>query len=568
MHYTFEQSFDHFINISLEFPCKEDEFVDLQLPVWRPGRYELGMFTQNIGAFKVYSGDKELEYEKINHSQWRVTTIEIESLRVEYQYYANQLDAGSSYSDDEQLYVNPINCCLYVKGRENDVVSYSVLVNASWMVRSSAVKEGSIYKVGSFHEMVDTPFFAAQKLIEYSFWEGNIHFHLVFHGECDPNFVRIEEDFRKMIQVQLNAMKEFPCKEYYFLYQIAPYRLYHGVEHLKSTVIALGPGYDLMSEKGYSNFLEISSHELFHAWNVKSIRPELIYTYDYSKENYYKEGYLTEGVTTYFGDHFLVQSEIYSLDKYLPLLESNIQRHIDNFGRFNKSLAMSSFDLWVDGYKKGIPNRKVSIYSDGAIMALIADLEIIEATNASFSLLDVMKLLYQTFAKNGVGVSESDYKWALEKVSSSDFTSYFELIHHAVDYCERIQKALHHVGMYVSYSPSPLFCESKLGIRVDDKTGTIVSILPNSSGANAGLFHGDVICSVNGFFVDSDCVKRLEQFKGSEILLGIKRKGRCMDVKLKEKNNTGFNKVKLKFVDNLSDNQKNNLQKWISKSTL
>src|SRR3989304_7536298 len=112
-------------------------------------------------------------------------------------------------------------------------------------------------------------------------------------------------------------MKDFPFETYHFFFQILPTKFYHGVEHLNSTVIALGPSYNLMKGDLYEDLLGVSSHELFHAWNIKNIRPKEMHPYDYTKENYSKLGYVCEGVTTYYGDLFLYRSGVYSEFDYL-----------------------------------------------------------------------------------------------------------------------------------------------------------------------------------------------------------------------------------------------------------
>ena len=129
-------------------------------------------------------------------------------------------------------------------------------------------------------------------------------------------------------------------KEYHFLFQILTYRNYHGVEHSNSTVIALGPSYDIMRKEGwYDELLGVSSHELYHTWNVKQIRPIEMHPYDYSKENYTYLGYLDEGVTTYMGDKFLYSSDVFNWEQYAKTFNQLLSRHYNNFGVNNYSVA-------------------------------------------------------------------------------------------------------------------------------------------------------------------------------------------------------------------------------------
>ena len=188
-----------------------------------------------------------------------------------------------------------------------------------------------------------------------------------------------------------------------FIFQITPYKSYHGVEHTKNTVLLLGPAEDIMDER-YEDLLGVCSHELYHTWNIKAIRPKEMLPYNYTKENYFRTGFVAEGVTTYMGDLMLYNSSVFNWDEFIKTQNQNLERHLMNYGRFNLSVADSGFDNWLDGYKIGAPDRKVSIYPDGALCMLMIDLEIIHNTNGKSSLHTVMKDLYNNFRIKRKGI--------------------------------------------------------------------------------------------------------------------------------------------------------------------
>ena len=221
------------------------------------------------------------------------------------------------------------------------------------------------------------------------------------------------QDFKLFIEYQIQLFGSFPHKAFLFLFQITPYRSYHGVEHHKSTVILLGPSYDIF-KNFYSELLGVSSHELYHVWNVKNIRPQEMAPYDFSRENYTQMGYVTEGVTTYMGDRILYESGVFSLNQYFEELQKLFQRHFHNDGRNHYSVAESSWDSWLDGYVAGAPARKVSIYVEGALISLICDAKIRKSTSYKKSLHDVMKSMYQGSDK----LSPYDKKIYKEKLES------------------------------------------------------------------------------------------------------------------------------------------------------
>jgi predicted metalloprotease with PDZ domain len=231
------------------------------------------------------------------------------------------------------------------------------------------------------------------------------------------------EEFGKFTECQIALFGNFPTKNYHFLFQILPYNHYHGVEHADSTVITLGPDYAFNSEKTYNDFLGVSSHELFHTWNITRLRPVEMMPYDFFNENYFNTGFIAEGITTYYGDYLLKRSGVFSIKQYLKELNAMLKRHFDNAGRWHASLAESSVDLWLDGYSKGIPGRKVSIYIKGALTALLLDLTLRWESKGKKSLDDVMRLMWQQYSKTGYRFEE--YQNVVNEVAGKDMTDYF-----------------------------------------------------------------------------------------------------------------------------------------------
>ncbi len=319
-------------------------------------------------------------------------------------------------------------------------------VPGEWKVATSLKPEGNYFIAEDYHQLADSPFIASPSLQQNQYEVAGKIFNIWINGECRPDWNRILKDFHAFTEVQFNLMKEFPFNEYHFLLQVLPYSFYHGVEHLHSTVIAIGPGYDLMNENVYNELLGVASHELFHVWNIKTIRPDEMMPYNYTAENYSRSGYIYEGVTTYYGDLFLARAGIFSTEQYLHEISIRLQKHMDNSGRFNFSVAQSSFDTWLDGYVPGIPGRKTSIYDEGSLLALLLDLIIRQCTSNTKSLDDVMQILNLEFAKKEKGYSPGDYQKIAEKVCGKKLDSFFDgFVNKAVSYdsllCEMLEFA-------------------------------------------------------------------------------------------------------------------------------
>ena len=520
--YTFRspQPEDHFIHLEVRFPTAGTNTMELQLPAWRPGRYELGNFAKNVRNFRVSNGNGEaLSFGKVTKDRWLVNCEGQSEVVAHYEYFANQFDAGSCVLNLEQMYVNPVHCCLYSPGREEEECIIKLEVAEDYEVAIALPQTAPhTFSAKGFQALADSPFIASNSLQHRDFHCGGVRFHVWFQGEVKPDWDRVLRDLEAYTKPQLEIFGDFPVDEYHYLYQIAPYATYHGVEHLTSTVISLGPSYDVM-EKKYEDFLGVSSHELFHSWNIKSIRPIEMMPYDFSGENHSKLGYVAEGVTTYYGDLMLFRGGVFDETQYYKELNRVLQRHFDNHGRLNMSVADSSYDTWLDGYVAGIPGRKVSIYVEGCLNALMTDLMIRRETNDQSSLDHVMRRLYQEFGKEGLGYSEADYRRIVTEIGGEKLNTIFDrFLYGTDDYSEMLSELLSHVGLELRGDASKAFHESALGFMVmptGDKQ-EVRSVYPGSPAQKAGLVPGDRIQAINGFGVKSD-VDRWTSYFGQEL---------------------------------------------------
>jgi predicted metalloprotease with PDZ domain len=448
----------------------------------------------------------------------------------------------------------------------------------NYKVAIGAEKKGeNLYTVKDFHELADSPFFASNTLQHKTYTHNGIEFYIWFQGECKPEWDKLIKDFKSFTVEQLEMMEAFPVKVYHFLCQIIPYRGYHGVEHTTSTVIMLGPGYNLMKGITYEDLLGVSSHELFHTWNVKTIRPIEMEPYDYSKENYSKLGYVCEGVTTYYGDLFLYRSGVFTKEQYLKTFAERLQKHFDNFGRYNKSVAESSYDSWLDGYVKGAPNRKTSIYDEGCLLAFITDVFIRRNTKNEKSLDDVMRYLNTEFADKGKGYAEQDYLATIEHFATVSFTEIFESYFNSpADLSELLKEAMAYVGCELNKSPSDNYYAHSIGIKVSELNGVcrVIGLYPDSVADMAGVDLRDEIIAVNEFQVrpeggitnfSSWCNYFLEPIKeGKEVklkltLLSTKK---IKQIEITPKYNAYYKTVTMQKMSTVEDDQKINYLKW------
>ena len=560
---SIDQPQQQYIQITALFHSVSDT-LEFHLPSWRPRRYELGNFAKNVKDVRVFDVEskKRLEISKLTKDCWSVATEGCKEIRVDYRYYAAELNAGSSFLSDEQLYVNPVNCFIFSKEQFTEPIELELNIPSFWQVATSMRKNGTTLMADNFDELADSPFICSAQLQHDEYRVNETLFHLWFNGEAKPDWDRLKTDFTAFTTAQIKKFGEFPVSEYHFLFQILPYKAYHGVEHCKSTVIALGPSYDVFGDE-YKELLGVSSHELYHTWNVKAIRPMEMHPYDFTKENYSQLGFICEGVTTYMGDLFLLKSGVFTLDQYFNELNGQLQKHFDNFGRFNYSVAESSFDTWLDGYVPGAPGRKVSIYTEGCLLAFVTDVRILRATNNHYGLDEVMKRLYYDYALAGKGVSESDYKQMLENISGISFDDLFEdHIHGTRPYESILVDSFEYLGMEMEHVPSKSYSAGKLGFKSVKSNARVTAIYPGSPAFLGGLMVDDEIISVNGYKVNADLDKWLSYFADAEKNLVVQRAGKHTALRLPEVQRNFYSDYTVKVQDNPIGSQKKAFDAW------
>lgn len=480
------------VHIVLSLECESNETVFLQLPSWRPGRYELANYAQFIKDIKAFSENKPVDLKKTTKDCWTFQSNKNGIYEIHYTYFAGQMDAGGSWLDPSQVYLNFINFVFEIKGKEASPITIELDLPNDYNVATALSQAfNNQFQANNFQHLVDSPLMASAALSHETYTVKGSLFHIWINGELHFDLHELVEGFSNFTKAQVNAFRECPAREFHFLIQLLPYPHYHGVEHQFSTVITLGPAKSLGEESHMDKLMGVCSHELYHLWNVCRIRPKALLPYDFSKEAYIQEGMVAEGVTTYMGHLQLLLSGYYDLTKYLKILEKMFCREFENFGWKNQSIVASSWDLWLDGYKLGIPDKKVSIYNRGALLSLCLDLILFEKEHR---LQQVMNALWQKYGKKELGYQLEDFEREVLKISGDDpkITRFFEnYVWGKGDILPELRQLLQKVGIEVAVKPRKNSIESNYGI-IHDPKGKILKINPDSP-AYRELMVGDII---------------------------------------------------------------------------
>lgn len=523
MHYrlSFQKATQQIIDISIT--CEvEAGGKAFTLPAWRPGRYTRQDFVKNVADFhvKTHLGQKLL-WQKTDTHTWQVHSEEATTATISYSYYAAQQDAGGTWFDDQFIHVNGITCLLFTKGEEDLPCTLDLLLPEGYQVGGGLPKAEKTIPFDSFHHLVDTPFLASSTLEHYQVHVAGVDTHLWLQGDHSLNIPTLLQQIQAYAAAQVKLFGDCPVSEYHYLYLFWAFPYRHGVEHHNSTVIVMGPGMGMHKEAAHKSLLEISSHEYFHTWNVKQLRPAEMVPYDYSQENYSTLHYVTEGVTTYYGDLMLWKSGIWSWDQWTNSINGELARFYGMGGKDHISLTMASFDSWVNGYdSSGFPNRRVSFYTKGYLVAMITDHLIRQYSHGAYNLDDVIHELYQDIAKAGKGYTAEDYLKAVEKYAGRDMREFSAKYLEGVQPLELMlediaavtgQKLIHvapaspalsRLGIVWSLSPQG-------DIQVDN-------IWPNSPAESAALYIGDHLIAVNGIRIGKNADALLEQLQAGD----------------------------------------------------
>ncbi len=480
--------------------------VDVAMPVWRPGRYEVlnpAGGVRNVRA--ATSAGRSLPIVKTDKTTWRITTGGAEEVTVTYRVYANSLGDRTRHVDDTHAFLSGATVFFHVPDRRKDPVLVNVEAFASWKIATGLeCTPGNPRQLVApdYDVLVDSPLeIGLHDLLEFEV-NGKTHQIAIWGGaKYDPD--KLKTDFSKIIKSQAALFGDMPYRRYVFLIHVGP-DASGGTEHLNSTIIQR-PRQSLENAEAYPTFLGIVSHEFFHTWNVKQFRPAGIQPYDYTRENYTDLLWVVEGTTSYYGDLTNVRAGITRPDDYLNTLSDAIHAMGNRPGARVQSLAESSFDAWIK-FSRSAPedaNFTVSFYDFGALASLLMDMELRSRTGNRISLDDVMREMYRRFPLSGNGYTTGDIIALLETISESQWHDFFaRYINGTEEY--PFKTALDVVGLELSIRPEkkddPIVQRSYAGLSLADRNGgaLVRSVLSDGPAYAAGVMPGDEIVAVNG----------------------------------------------------------------------
>ncbi len=501
----------------------------LSLPVWVPGSYLVREFARHLSAMSATQGTRALPLQQLDKATWLARCTGRAALVVRYRVYAFDTSVRAAFLDANRGFFNGTSVCLRVEGSE--ALAHRIELKAmpaGWQVATAmpalkvdAAGRGT-YEAADYDELADHPVELGR------FWRGHFtargvpHEYIVANALPDFDGERLLTDAKRICEAQIafwhgpvqrNARRvgtaaatKPPFERYVFLHNLIEDG-HGGLEHRASTALISSrrdmparpadPRSKPETSDGYANVLGLISHEYFHTWNVKRLRPAEFARYDYTQENYTELLWFFEGFTSYYDDLFLLRDKLIDLPRYLKLVARTASGVLASPGRKLQSVAQASFDSWVKYYRadENTPNATISYYTKGSLVALALDLTLRSEGHGTLD--DVMRRLWAVSV--GGPITEAQIAQALQHVGARSFAAELAAWVHGTQDLP-LPALLARFGVAWGFDAATL--AHRLGLRVSESALTgvkVTHVLHGGAAERAGLAPGDEVVAVNGW---------------------------------------------------------------------
>ena len=522
----------HLFTVRLTVDAPDPQGQRLALPAWIPGSYMIREFARHIVEIEARSNGRRVALTKIDKHTWRARPCR-GALEVVYTVYAWDLSVRAAHLDASHGFFNGTSVFLRVVGQDAHPCEVEIAPPAGdafahWRVATTLPRAGApangfgTYRAADYDELVDHPVEMGDfTLVEFE--ACGIPHSVAITGRHDTDCKRLAKDLAAVCEAQIRLFEpetaQAPFERYLFLTTVVG-EGYGGLEHRASTALLCArndlpwPGMQ-GSPDGYRSFLGLASHEYFHSWHVKRIKPDVFARYDLERENYTRLLWVFEGFTSYYDDLMLLRSGVIGIEHYLKALGATIANVLRAPGRRRQSVAESSFDAWIKYYRQdeNSPNAIASYYAKGALVALCLDLTIRSRSGGRRSLDDVMRLLWQRygrdFANEGRGLEEDGLPLIVQEATGLDLAKEIRAWAGGTDELP-LAPLLAQTGVTLTLKPAEGDA-AWLGARLQTRGADLVlaAVFNEGPAHHAGLSAGDTVIAADGLRVDERSLKAM-----------------------------------------------------------
>jgi predicted metalloprotease with PDZ domain len=531
IHYTITPSHPgaHLFEVTCSIAAPDPAGQQFSLPAWIPGSYMIREFARNIVRIRAESTGQAVSLRKLDKHTWQAAPCNA-TLTLTYEVYAWDMSVRCAHLDKTQGFFNGTQVFVAVAGAEQGEHLVELRpprdgIGRDWRVattlpeatgKKGAAKRGGFgwYRATNYDELIDHPV-AMGVFSSAGFTSCGVPHEIVIAGRIRADIQRLTADLARICATHIAMFGEHPPFERYVFMVHAIGEGHGGLEHRSSTALICARD-DLPSinhkkmSDGYANFLSLCSHEYFHSWNVKRIKPSAFMPYDLSRENHTALLWAFEGFTSYYDDLGLRRAGVIAAEAYLARLASTISNVEKGSGRHKQSLAESSFDAWIKYYRQdeNSPNAIVSYYDKGALVALCLDLFLRSKTDGRVSLDDVMRELWRSFGKVGRGVPEDGIRQVAEALSGLSLRRFFAA---AVDGTGDLplKRLLKAAGIVLGFDPASANPSLAIKATAEGNVLRLSQVFDGGAAQQAGLSAGDTLVAIDGLRVNSGNLETL-----------------------------------------------------------
>lgn len=505
----------HLGEVSVEFPETAQAHLDVKLPAWRTGRYEILNLANGVRYFAAKDDEgKALQWEKIDASTWRIHLDEPTEVNIDYQVYANELGKRARHIDDSHAFIDASGFFMFSESFRQEPVIVNLDVPKGWRSVSGMENAGSkhSFKAADYDILVDSPIETGINEL-HSFTVDNREYELVIWGDGNYDVEKVLSDLKKLVTTGNVIWDDYPYERYVFMVH-ATSGAGGATEHINSTIIQR-PRDRFGSRKDHLAFISTAAHEFIHTWNVKAYRPKGLAPYDYTNMNYSKLLWIAEGSTSYFEDHLMVRSGIETTDEFFNVLSKTINRHLQTPGREVQSATETSFDKWINQGGDHARNYSTNIYSEGSLISMALDIDLLAKSNGEQSYRDVHRALYNNH-KLPQGFTAKNVKGILKEITGRDYSDWWANNVDApanIDFDQLLSK----VGLLLE-RPEGAKALPSVDAVAKNSGGllTLTHVRRGGAAWQAGLTSEDKIVAFNKKHVGKDLVASLETFKAGD----------------------------------------------------
>lgn len=551
----------HLAQVEIIIPDVKTRTLNLKLPVWRSGRYEILNLSKAINQFSAkHSSGKIIAWEKMDKNTWKLFLNQPGDVTISYQVYANTLKYRVAHINETHAFLDASGVFMFAPSKRNNPLKVTMKVPDEWASRSGMEKvDEHTFVADDYDQLVDSPIESG--IHEFLRFEvDNKAYEIVIWGKGNHDINDLKEKVTLMHHEGKKIWGDFPYDRYVYMYHVGD-ELRGATEHVNSTIIQQNR-FNFKPRKNYLKVLATTAHEFVHTWNVKAYRPAGIAPYDYSKENYSDLYWMAEGITSYYDDLFLMRTGIYQQQEYLEKLAEDLHKHLSKPGRKVESLAQTSFDTWLKDDAQHSHNASVSIYLEGHMAAWFMDYEIRRITKNKYGMDELQKRLYENHDNLDRGYRKTDVLNLLKDITGEDFTEFWQQYIEgtkAIDF----DTILAYFGLEKVVDDEEQHAWMGANLSLNEDNITVKTVDSNSPAWRAGINAGDQLLAIDGIKVTIKNIEsRIQQLDTNESYqLHYFSAGRLKSTSLKPIADPNP-KFKVKPVEKPSKKQKENFKAW------